>query len=183
MLHLFIGPMYSGKSTLLLSRFERYKIGGKSCIIIKYDKDIRYDSNNIITHEMAKYSCDCKKFSAINTNLLQSIEHLISHYDVILIDEIQFYKDAATICDKWANQGKIVECYGLSGDFKREPFEPVSKLIPLADSIQHLTAIDKTTGSLAPFTHRLTKDTNQELIGGEEIYQAVSRETFKFMNC
>ena len=36
MLKLFIGPMYSGKTTTLLCRLERYKIGGKKCIIIKY---------------------------------------------------------------------------------------------------------------------------------------------------
>ena len=43
MLNLFIGPMFSGKTTTLLSRLERYKIGGKKCIVIKYDQDDRYD--------------------------------------------------------------------------------------------------------------------------------------------
>ena len=88
---------------------------------------------------------------AICAITLADIDHLIDSYDVILIDEIQFYNDAAFMCDIWANKGKIVECYGLSGDYKREPFEQISKLIPLCDKITHLTAIDRTNGEDAPF--------------------------------
>jgi thymidine kinase len=33
-LNLIIGPMFSGKSTLLLTRYRRYKIAGKNCLLI-----------------------------------------------------------------------------------------------------------------------------------------------------
>ena len=174
MLNLFIGPMFSGKTTMLLSRLERYKIGGKSCIVIKYDKDNRYDANMVCTH--SKYNHE-----AVNTNLLSKMDDLVKSYDVILIDEVQFYSDAAFMCDNWANN-KIVECYGLNGDYKREPFEQISLMIPLCDNITHLTAIDKNTGDEAPFTFRLTNDEEQEVIGGEDKYIALSRQSFKKYN-
>lgn len=170
MLNLWIGPMYSGKTTTLLLRKKRYEIGGKKCIIIKYIKDTRYDGKNIIsTHTLTKEKALC-------TDLLKKMEENINNYDVIFIDEIQFYKDAAEICDKWANN-KIVECYGLNGDYKRQPFEQISKLIPLCDNITHLTAIDKNNGKDAPFTKRLVANNNQELIGGKDMYIALSRES------
>ena len=33
------------------------------------------------------------------------------------------------------NNGKIVVCSGLNGDYKREPFDSITKLIPKADNI------------------------------------------------
>ncbi len=171
MLNLYIGPMFSGKTTLLLSRLERFKIGGKKCIIIKYDKDTRYDNNMVSTH--TKY-----KHDALSTDLLYKLNDIIKMYDVILIDEVQFYSDAAWVCDKWADD-KIIECYGLNGDYKREPFEQINLLIPLCDNITHLTAIDKNNGKEAPFTFRISNDTEQEVIGGEDKYIALSRISFK----
>lgn len=172
MIRLFIGPMYSSKTTTLLARKERYELGGKNCIIIKYTNDKRYDDSHVVvTHNQYKHDAICAL-------TLADVEHIIDDYDVILIDEIQFYKDAAFICDIWANKGKIVECYGLNGDYKREPFEQISKLIPLSDTITHLTAIDKTNGEEAPFTFRISNDTKQEVIGGEDMYIALSRKGY-----
>ena len=72
---------------------------------------------------------------------LEQVDNIIQDYDVVCIDEVQFYPDSSIFCDKWANQGKIVEASGLNGDFKRQPFEQISKLIPLADknSFYHLS--------------------------------------------
>lgn len=174
MLHLILGPMYSGKTTLLLSRHERYLLGGKRCLIVKYGNDIRYHEDDICTHN--KHS-----MKAIRTTLLENIDKLVEKVDVVLIDEVQFYEDAMEFCDRWANQKKIVECYGLNGDFKREPFEQISLLIPKADHIRHLTAIDRKTGQDAPFTFRTNDDQQQEVIGGRELYVAVSRCTYQKM--
>lgn len=174
MLNLILGPMYSGKTSLLISRYERYSLGGKRCLVIKYGNDKRYHEENVCTHNEIK-------LKAIQTCSLATISSLVTSYDVILIDEIQFYDDASIICDDWANQKKIVECYGLNGDFRRQPFEQISLLIPKADSIQHLTAIDQKSGKDAPFTFRTNDDQQQELIGGKGLYVAVSRASYHKM--
>ena len=38
-LNLILGPMYSGKTSTLLSRYLRYKVAGKNCLLIKYKED------------------------------------------------------------------------------------------------------------------------------------------------
>ena len=163
--------MYSGKSTMLLSRYRRYKLGNKKCILIKYANDNRYSESKVITHDNIGYDAiACEKLEEIDSN--------INKYDVICIDEIQFYSDAAFYCDKWANNGKIVEVCGLNGDYRRKPFEQISMLIPLVDSIIHLTAIDEENGMNAPFTKRITKEKTQYVIGGKEMYKASHRSTF-----
>ena len=118
-------------------------------MVIKYKNDDRYSKYHIVTH--SQYKVD-----TISCKMLWELNDIINNYDVILIDEIQFYKDASYICDQWANI-KIVECYGLNGDYKREPFQQISLLISLADNITHLTAIDKFNGKDSPFTHRINR--------------------------
>ena len=170
-LNIIIGPMYSGKTSELLRRYIRYKLGGKKCLIIKYRGDTRYDEEKLVTHNLIKEN-------AFSCTELLDYDSIINDYDVILIDEIQFYKDASIYCDKWANEDKIIEVCGLNGDFLRKPFEQISLLIPLADEITHLKAVDKSNGSDAPFTVRLSNENKQEIIGGDELYQAMDRGNY-----
>lgn len=172
-LNLIIGPMFSGKSTILLTRYRRYQIAGKKCLLIKYSKDIRYDDNDemLVTHDQISYK-------AKSCSRLAEVHKLIQDYDVICVDEIQFYEDASYYCDLWANNGKIVEVCGLSGDYQRKPFDQISLLVPQSDDIHFVTAVCKTTGNEATFTMRLTDEKEQEVIGSTDKYQAVSREIF-----
>jgi len=172
-LNLIIGPMFSGKSTLLLTRYRRYKIAGKNCLLIKYAKDDRYESAEtmIITHDKLSYR-------AVACLRLADLDQYVNNFDVICIDEIQFYPDAALFCDEWANRGKIVEACGLSGDFLRKPFDQISLLIPMSDDIQHVKAVCRETGLDAPFSKRISAEQEQEVIGGEDKYVAVSRIVF-----
>ena len=172
-LNLIIGPMFSGKSTILLTRYRRYRIAGKRCLLVKYAKDNRYDNSEemLVTHDQIKYK-------AVSCQHLSEIEELVKEHDVICIDEIQFYPDASETCDRWANGGKIVETCGLSGDFRRQPFPQISTLIALCDDIQHVKAVCEATGIDAPFSKRLTSEEEQEVIGSTDKYKAVSRSEY-----
>lgn len=165
--------MFSGKSTILLTRYRRYQIAGKRCLLVKYAKDRRYDGSEemLVTHDQISYR-------ATSCHQLSELRDLIQKYDVICIDEIQFYPDASHYCDAWANAGKIVEVCGLSGDYRRKPFEQISLLIPLAEHISFVTAVCRDTGGEAPFTMRLSNEEQQEVIGSTDKYQAVSRQRY-----
>lgn len=172
-LNLIIGPMFSGKSTILLTRYRRYQIAGKRCLLVKYAKDRRYDGSEemLITHDQLSYK-------ATSCHHLEEIKGLVKNYDVVCIDEIQFYPDAAQYCEIWANEGKIIEVCGLNGDYRRQPFAQISLLIPLAEQISFITAVCKDTGQEAPFTMRLSNESEQEVIGSTDKYQAVSRSRY-----
>ena len=170
-LNLIIGPMFSGKSTMLLSRYRRYQIAGKKCLLIKYAKDDRYSAKEIVTHDNLRYK-------ATSCKTLEEADYFISDYDVICIDEIQFYPDAAHFADLWATKGKVVEACGLNGDYLRKQFKQISLIVPRVDNITFVTAVCKDTGCDAVFTQRLSNDIGQEVIGGDDIYQAVSRNIY-----
>ena len=170
-LNLIVGPMYSGKTSEIISRYHRHNVIGKKCVFIKYNGDNRYSlEDKIVSHNFIEKN-------AIATDLLNKVDEIVQDFDIILVDEIQFYSDACFFCDKWANDGKIVEACGLNGDFERKPFEQVNGLIAKSDNIYHLKAIGK-DGNYAPFTTRLSNDKQQKLIGGIGMYEAMSRKDY-----
>ena len=75
---------------------------------------------------------------------------------------------------------KTVITAGLSGDFRRNPFGDVLKLIPYADSLTQLSAYCKKCGdgTLANFTKRITKENNTTLVGTADQYEAVCRKHY-----
>jgi thymidine kinase len=170
-IELIIGPMFSGKTTTLLTKYRRYMIAGKKVLLVKNDRDTRYDVKKISTH-------DGVTVDAICCNKLSKLDEDISKFEVICIDEIQFYPDAVKYVDKWANMGLVVIASGLNGTFERKPFEVISQLIPMVENITFLTAVCKKTGMDAVFSKRLSNDKSEILIGGEDLYQATSRRIY-----
>lgn len=53
-------------------------------------------------------------------------------YDVIGIDEGQFYPDLIEMVDEFLSKGKVVVVSALDGDFRRKPFGRVLELVPMA---------------------------------------------------
>ena len=50
--------------TELLRRIKRYQVANHSCIVIKYEKDNRYDADGIATHD--RYGVEIKKYSMVS---------------------------------------------------------------------------------------------------------------------
>lgn len=172
MIRLYIGPMFSNKTGSLLEAYTRHSIGSRRCLLVRHASDSRYSTNAVSTHDgrsvETPVSCQC----------LYEIDHLVNNYQVICIDEIQFFEDAPIFCDKWANQGLIVEACGLCGTYTRTEFPVISKLIPLAEEVYKKSAICRETGRDAQFTLRTSNDEGTIVIGGADKYKPVDRKTF-----
>lgn len=176
-LHLILGPMYSCKSSTLLRIADRYRIAGKKVLIIKYFGDTRYSKDELVTHSGIRVKAD------ISTNNLESIT--IDDYEVICVDEIQFYADN-TILIKWADQGKTVVASGLSGNYLRHQFQGIPELISASDQITHLNSIcmqcKSENGSFTAMRKEQIlisgKAAETEFIGGQETYIALCRKCY-----
>jgi thymidine kinase len=172
-LHLILGCMWSEKTTSLIRQYNRYTLGGNKCLMIKYSKDTRYDESSVTTHNGVKVP-------ALPCTYLYEADHLVNNYDVICIDEVQFYKDGHIFCDKWCNSGLTVIACGLNGTFNRTQWPVISRLIPLTENITFVTAVCKETGNDAVYSNINMVPTNgeTEIIGGSELYNAVDRLTY-----
>lgn len=169
--------MYSGKSSELLRLADRYKIAGKTVLIIKYIADTRYSKDEIATHSGTRVMADA------STDRLSSVD--FEPYDVICIDEVQFYPDNVDLI-KWADKGKIIIACGLSGNYLRHQFQGIPELISAADKITHLNSICMSckgeNGSFSAMRKEKAeisgKAAETEFIGGQETYVALCRQCY-----
>ena len=102
----------------------------------------------------------------------------MENYDVVGIDEGQFFEDIIEFCEEAANSGKIVVVAALDGTFERKPFGNIINLIPLAEMVTKLSAVCVYCTREAAFTKRVVENKEVQLIGGAEMYKPVCRVCF-----
>jgi thymidine kinase len=104
-----------------------------------------------------------------------------SSCDIILIEELQFFEDAFENVITWIEEdNKTIIAAGLHGDINRNMFGDVLRLLPYADTVTKVSALCKRCGdgTLAHFTKRISKDKEEVIVGGEELYESVCRRHF-----
>jgi thymidine kinase len=186
---LYIGCMFASKSTELIKQANRFKSIGANVLKINHTINNRYDTNNISTHDKMILS------NCVSINTLMSLfnnkncnkYYNIDSYDVIIIEEIQFFKDAVKFVKEYVdNRGKIIIAAGLDGDFNRDIFPVIANLIPLTDKLIKLTAYcgiccDRTPAIFSKLIE-INKDTENNnsniIIGSSDKYIAVCREHY-----
>ena len=175
-IELILGPMFSGKSTRLIEAIRKYVYKAKKTIMIKFFADKRYsEKSEVVTHDLIKYdSIDCK-------NLRDSFE-LLKKYDVIGIDEGQFFPDLVEVCEELALLNKTIIIAALNGDFRMEPFPVISRIISKADKIKLLKAYCFHCHKDAKFSLRIVQSNETVLIGAGEAYKPACRECHVFFS-
>ena len=169
-IELICGPMFSGKSTRLIGVIRKYTYKAKKTIMIKYFADKRFsDKSEVVTHDLLKYdSIECK-------NLREHFDK-IKNYDVIGIDEGQFFSDLVEVCEELALMKKTIIIAALNGDFRMEPFPVIAKIKPKVDKIKLLKAYCFNCHRDAKFSLRTVQSNETVLIGAGESYKPACRE-------
>jgi thymidine kinase len=91
---------------------------------------------------------------------------MIYNYDIILINEGQFFPDLyESVCELVETHKKNVYVCGLDGDFKRNKFGKMLDLIPLCDNVTKLSATCVSCNKSAIFSKRLSTEEQQVIIG------------------
>ena len=164
-----IGCMFSGKSTETIRLIRRYKtMGNKNILVINHNLDNRYGESVISSHDKVQLKC----ISLENLSDIKDKDEYLKA-DVVFIEEGQFFKDLFDFVTNAAdNDNKTIYVTGLDGDYQRNVFGDICRLIPHAENVTKLKALCSICkdGTLANFTKRIVKDTKLELIGNENMY-------------
>ena len=165
-LELIIGPMYSGKTSKLLELYKQFTFCGIKTLVINYDEDTRYSDTQLSSHD--KIMIPCKQANSL-TRDITSTDATFLEAQVILINEGQFFKDIVewtkTAVEKY---NKSVYICGLDGDFKRNSFGQWLDLLPFCDKVTKLHSYcSLCKKNPAIFSHRLTGETAQKIIGSD----------------
>ncbi|XP_063444542.1 thymidine kinase, cytosolic-like [Mytilus trossulus] len=171
-IQVIFGPMFSGKTTELMRRMKRYQIANYKCLVIKYSKDDRYDKEGIATH-------DKQTLPAVPAEKLDDVLVMAENFEVIGVDEGQFFPDVVSFSDEMAERGKTVIVAALDGTFQKKGFGNILNLVPLAENVIKLTSVCMGCNNEGSFTKRKGQETAVEIIGGADKYLAVCRSCFK----
>lgn len=190
-LDIILGPMFSGKTTKLLEVMDTLDQQNIKYLAVKPEIDDRYtdktDNNFIVSHNLKKKECrvvsnlkevleEIQKNKTISSTRSESIEYVI-------VDEAQFFQHLyafCIICLEKLNINVIVT--GLDGDYERKPMGEILNLLPIANNITKLSARCNICNKEAIFTHRISKEKEQVLIGGSDKYVPLCRYHYVLEN-
>ena len=179
-LHVTVGCMFAGKSTLAVSTVRRWRSLEKNVLVLKHTSDTRYGENTgMFTHDAKEALVDCLPMGELLPVLDQAV---FRNAQVIVVEEAQFFDDLYEFCRVAVDDhDKQVYVFGLDGKATREPFGQMISLCPIADSFEKIPAFCQMCkdGTKAPFTVALTTIPDSGvLIGGGETYAAVCRRHY-----
>lgn len=171
-LEVIYGPMFSGKTNLLLARIKKSK---QRAQLFKPAHDIRYHKNAVVSH-------DGKKMKALAMRTPKDILKKVSpRTTLIAIDEIQFFgKALIPVIHALLARKKDVIVSGLSVRYDRKPFSPAPELAAEAEKVTKLTARCAHCGGRTAFHSRIASATSKNMldksfVGGAEAYQPLCR--------
>ncbi|QTA38047.1 thymidine kinase [Thermosipho ferrireducens] len=169
------GPMYSGKTTELLSFVEIYNIGKKKTLVFKPAVDNRYGHDIVSTHTGFSVKAE------IIARASEIMKKITPEFDAIFIDEVQFLDtELVEIAKKLAFQGIDVYCAGLDMSYLEKPFETTARLLAIADVVIKKKAVCEKCGEhRATYSYKIVPDGGEIDVGGKDKYIAICRDCLK----
>lgn len=171
------GPMFSGKTTELLRRLSIFHEAGMAVLYINSTLDTRESVSHNKSLKLGNIHC-------CNTYSLMGIVSFAKTFNVIGIDEAQFFEDLSEFCLQLAEIHNVkVIVSGLNSDFRRQKFGSICDLLPLCDNITKLypfCAICAKSKILTPalFSKRTIVSEEKIVIGDITSYIPTCRECY-----
>ena len=95
------------------------------------------------------------------------------------IDEAQFFDPSIVkVCRELANSGKRVVVAGLEKDYLANSFGSMPELLVDAEYITKVNAICMSCGDPANYSHRISLEKKQVVVGETDKYEARCRKCF-----
>jgi thymidine kinase len=166
------GSMFSGKTEELIRRLKRVEFANQSLLLVKPIVDDRYHKKNVVSHIG-------RTFEAQSVGSAEKILELWQNERVVAIDEAQFFDEQLPeVANTLAKKGVRVIIAGLDMDFKGVPFGPMPQLLCIAEYVTKVHAICVSCGNLAQYSHRLTAEEGQVLVGSDKAYRPLCRHCY-----
>jgi thymidine kinase len=199
-LTILLSSMQGGKTTEILRLLTGETFANQKALYINHSLDTR-SAAPFSTHNPLYKVSHLKNISSLSTTKLKDIPNdIYNKYDVIGIDEAQFFEDITYVIHIVDNLKKRVYVCGLNGDYQRNVFGSIYKLIPHADDIRYLKDVwcvycaeGSTPSKSSPlkkrkytepkmtralFSHRISDSTGSQIEVGASNYVPLCRECY-----
>lgn len=168
-LEVITGPMFSGKSTLLLHRITVSRIlDGRSILVLKPSFDTRYGQTRVESHDGL----------AADARAVSEWPQVPASVERVFIDEVQFLEpprfSGGVVAEirRLLERGTDVTVSGLDTDWRGAPFPIMASLLAMADEVHKRTAHCTVCGR--PATKSFKRVANKQVVelGAGDLYEA-----------
>jgi len=166
---IYTGPMFSAKTTSLLSTLDRYKYQGKKIMVFKPKLDDRYNINDISTHSGWTFPAICVKFGS---DVLEKIAEAEINPHVVAVDEAFMIPGISEVLVWLYRRGYNIVVSSLDLSATGKPFEEIEKMLPWATKIKKLSAVCVVCNKDAYYTYKKQTGGEEIEVGGVELYEA-----------
>ncbi len=177
---LIVGPMSSGKTTEMMRRVRKYIVANKRVLIVGSIESMREneDLTTIASHNDITIPC----IRIHNTGLMELLSRNdnLSAWDVIVVDEGQFFTDLTDFVRILTSAGKTVIVTALLKNFKAVPYKEVTRACAYAEKIKKFCGICMDCSSqYGNYSYRNNRDDDREfVVGGDKEYTTLCLECY-----
>ena len=195
-LEVIVGPMFSGKTEMLIAKLHRAQYAKKRVRIIKPAHDTRtqgYIASRAVHSDGTTEITDT--LSAVMVRTEKDFARVVgaADFDVLAVDEAQFFPLDEPLRDALGWFGRAIRALlrerrnthlriivaGLDMDFAENPFGPIPGLLAIADSVEKLTGVCMVCGSDSGYiSHRIIPGEQQLVVGDAGEYQVRCRACY-----
>ena len=175
---MFVGPMFGGKTTKLLSAIDRYRYQGRKILAFKPWVDERYSREEIVTHWGHKLDASrVTSGAAIRRKVAESLGR--DYNGVIAVDEAFMINGAGHHLTHLYRQGYTILVSSIQLCSDGSPYPEVMQMMPWATKIEVCPAVCTECNNDAFFTEKIGGRSDHKVeVGGAEMYQPRCLEHF-----
>jgi thymidine kinase len=165
---IYCGPMFSEKTTKLLSYIERCKYQGRKTITFKPAVDARYSEDEIVTHQGSKI-----KAISVETgsDILKYLSESDEIFDTVCVDEQFMIKGSSHALIWLFKNGFSIVVSTLDLSSLCDSFSEVERILPYATKIEKQTSVCTICGNDARYTYKKIDNDDIICVGGAESYE------------
>ena len=177
----FVGPMFGGKTTKLLSAVDRYKYQKRDIFAFKPLIDQRYAKEKIVTHWGGKLQANLITDANGIWEFLANKGVSSAEQPVIAVDEAFMLNHAGVVLPELFKSGATIIASTLQISSDGTAYPEVTGFMPYATKVEVCPAVCTICGGDAHYTEKIGGRSDHGIeVGGAEMYQPRCFKHFTF---
>jgi len=165
----YCGPMFSSKTTSLLSTIDRFRYQNKKVAVFKPKMDGRYAEDFVCTHSGWKVQAHCVKDGP---DILEKLSEMQDNPQVVAVDEAFMIPGVAKALVWLYRSGFSIVVSSLDLSATGKPFEEIEKILPWATKVEKRSAVCVVCSKDAFYTYKKQSNDEEIEVGGDELYES-----------